>query len=185
MPLERIASTGFQGIRMVKWYWKFPRARKRGIAALGLSWLLVPLVATAAADVEAEPPPKSVTLDQLLTLPSALPVESGQHGGLTRAEWSSRFAEAEAEVETAKTDLDESLDRLSKLVGKTSNWKVAAPGAQAGAGDNSPVDYGLRQEIQRNREDVARTERKLRDLSIEANLAGVPENWRKTHESSE
>ncbi len=39
MPLERIASTGFQGIRMVKWYWKFPRARKRGIAALGLSWI--------------------------------------------------------------------------------------------------------------------------------------------------
>ena len=170
---------------MVKWCWKFPRARKRGIAALGLSWLVVPLVAAAAADVEAEPPPKSVTLDQLLTLPSALPVESGQRGGLTRAEWSSRFAEAEAEVETAQADLDESLDRLSELVGKTSNWKVAAPGVQAAASDNSPVNYGLRQEIQRNREDVVRAERKLRDLIVEANLAGVPENWYKTRESSD
>ena len=170
---------------MVKWCWKFPRARKRGIAALGLSSLVVPLVAAAAAGEETEPPPKSVTLDQLLTLPSALPVESGQRGGLTRAEWSGRFAEAEAEVETAEADLDESLDRLSELVGKTSNWKVGAPGVQANSGDNSPVNYGLRQEIQQNREDVARAERKLRELSVEANLAGVPENWYKKPESSD
>jgi hypothetical protein len=191
MPLERVTSTGFQGIRMLKWYWKFLRVRKRGPAALGLSRLVVPLVAAtvaataAAADVEAKPPPKSVTLDQLLTLPSALPVESGQRAGLTRAEWSSRFAEAEAELAAAQADLDESLDELSELVGKTSNWKVAAPGAQAAANDNSPVNYGLRQQIQRNREDVARAERKLRDLNVEANLAGVPESWHKARESSE
>jgi chromosome segregation ATPase len=170
---------------MVKWCWKFPRARKRGIAVLGLSWLVVPLVAAAAVDAEAEPRPKSVTLDQLLTLPSALPLESGQRGGLTRAEWSSRFAAAEAEVETAKADLAESLDRLSELVGKTSNWKVAAPGVQAGPSENSPVNYGLSQEIQQNREDVTRAERKLRALSVEANLAGVPENWYKKHKSSD
>jgi len=170
---------------MVKWCWKFPRVRKRGIAALGLSWLVVPLVAAAAEDVEAEPPPKSVTLDQLLTLPSALPVESAQRGGVTRAEWSGRFAEAEAEVETAEADLDESLERLSELVGKTSNWKVGAPGVQAAASDNSPVNYGLRQEIKQNREDVARAERKLRELSVEANLAGVPEDWYKAPESSD
>jgi hypothetical protein len=170
---------------MVKWCWKFPRVRKRGIAALGLSWLVVPLVVAAAADEEAEPPPKSVTLDQLLTLPSALPVESGQRGGMTRAEWSGRFAKAEAEVETAKADLDESLDRLSELVGKTSNWKVGAPGMPVNSEDNSPVNYGLKQEIRRNREEVESTERKLRDLGVEANLAGVPESWHKAHESSE
>jgi len=143
------------------------------------------LVAAAAADVEAEPPPKGVTLDELLTLPSALPVESSQRGGLTRGEWSGRFAEAEAELETARADLDESLERLSELVGKTSNWKVGAPGVQAGPNDNSPVNYGLRQEIKQNREDVVRAERKLRELSVEANLAGVPENWYKTPESSD
>ena len=170
---------------MVKWCWKFPRIRKRGIGALGLCWLVVPLVGAAAEDAEGEPPPKSLTLDQLLTLPSALSVESGQRGGLTRAQWSSRFAEADAAVEAAKADLDESLGRLSELVGKTSNWKVAAPGAQAAANDNSPVNYGLRQQIQRNREDVARAERKLRDLNVEANLAGVPESWHKARESSE
>ena len=143
----------------------------------GLFWLVVPLVGAAAEDVEVEPPPKSVTLDQLLTLPSALPVESGQHGGLTRGEWSDLFAEAKADVETAKAELDESLDKVSELVGKTSNWKVAAPGVQAAPSDDSPANYGLKQEVRRKREDVARAERALRELIVEANLAGVPEDW--------
>ena len=165
---------------MVKWCWKFPRIRKRGVAAFGglwLVWLVVPLVGAVAADGEVESPPGSVTLDQLLTLPSALPADSGQRAGQTRAEWNSRFAEAESAVETAKTDLDESLDKLSELVGKKGNWKIAAPGVQAAVDDDSPVDYGLKQQIRRNREEVVRTERALRDLIVEANLAGVPKNW--------
>jgi hypothetical protein len=171
---------------MLKWCCKFSRTRKHGIGLLGLLWLVVPFVGAAAEDVEVEPPPKSVTLDQLLTLPSELPVESGQYGGLTRGEWSGRFAEAEANVETAKADLEESLDKLSELVGKTSNWTIAAPGGfQAAPSENSPVDYGLKQEVQRKREDVARAERELRDLIVEANLAGVPENWHKKSELSE
>lgn len=171
---------------MLKWRRKIPRTRKCGIGVLGLLWLVVPLVGAAAEDAEAELPPNRVTLDQLLTLPSALPVESGQYGGLTRGEWSSRFAEAEANVVTAKAGLAESLDKLSDVVGKTSNWKVGAPGGQAAAAsDNSPVDYGLKQEIRRKREDVANAERNLRDLTVEANLAGVPEDWHKTPESSE
>ncbi|MFB3118270.1 MAG: hypothetical protein ACE1ZP_05840, partial [Myxococcota bacterium] len=139
--------------------------------------LVVPLVGAVAADGEVESPPGSVTLDQLLTLPLALPADSGQRAGQTRAEWNSRFAEAESAVETAKTDLDESLDKLSELVGKKGNWKIAAPGVQAAVDDDSPADYGLKQQIRRNREEVVRTERALRDLIVEANLAGVPKNW--------
>ncbi|MCH8890543.1 MAG: hypothetical protein IH827_05660 [Myxococcales bacterium] len=81
---------------------------------LGLFWLVAPLVGAVTEDAEVEPPPKSVTLDQLLTLPSALPVESGQHGGLTRGEWSGRFAEAEAGVVAARADLAESLDEVAE-----------------------------------------------------------------------
>ncbi len=72
---------------MVKWCWKFPRTRKRGIGALGLCWLVVPLVGAAAEDAEVESPPKSMTLDQLLTLPSALSVGSGQRNTVRRSEW--------------------------------------------------------------------------------------------------
>lgn len=152
---------------------------------LGVSWLVMPFVGAAAEDVEFEPPPKRVTLDQLLTLPSALPVESGQHGGLTRGEWSGRFSEAEADVQVAKAELEASLDKLSEVVGKTSNWQVAAPGVQAAPSDNSPANYGLKQEVRRRREDVARAERALRDLIVEANLAGVPESWHKRSKSFE
>ncbi|HEX9814435.1 MAG TPA: hypothetical protein VGB31_05760 [Myxococcota bacterium] len=170
---------------MLKWCRKFPRIRKRGIGAINLLWLLASLVGAAAADEEAAPSPQSVSLDQLLTLPSSLPVESSQRGGLSRGEWNSKFAAAEAEVETAKADLEASLDKLSELVGKTGNWKVAAPGAQAAPDDGSPVNYGLKQEIRRKREEVARTERKLIDLIVEANLAGVPEDWYKKSKSPE
>ncbi len=170
---------------MVKWCWKFSRTLKTGIGVLGVSWLVMPFVGAAAEDVEVEPPPKRVTLDQLLTLPSALPVESGQHGGLTRGEWSGRFAEAEAEVQIAKAELEASLDELSEVVGKTSNWQVAAPGMQAAPSENNPANYGLKQEVQRKREDVARAERALRDLIVEANLAGVPKNWHKKSGSPE
>jgi len=168
---------------MLKWCRKIRRELKHGIGALGLVGLVVPFAGAATEEAGGEPPPKSVTLDQLLTLPSALPVEKGQHGGMSRGEWSERFAKAEAEVADAKASLDESLDKLSALAGKSGNWKVAAPGGQAGpTTDNSPVDYGLKQEIRRKREDVERAERNLRDLIVEANLAGVPEEWYKTAE---
>ena len=169
---------------MLKRCWKTSRPWKRAVCALALVWLVTPLV--SAADGEIEPPPESVSLDALLTLPSALPGEaSQQRGGLSRGEWNSKFAAAEAEVEAAKADLDASLDKLTELMGKTSNWKVAAPGAQAAADDGSPTNYGLKQEIRRKREEVARTERKLIDLVVEANLADVPEEWYKKPASPE
>lgn len=170
---------------MMKWCWKMLRTRKRAVAALGLLWLVVPLLGVAAEDGEVAPPPDGVSLDQLLTLPSSLPVEANQYGGMSRGEWNSRFAKAEADVAAAKADLAVSLDKLSEMAGKTSNWKVAAPGAQAAPDDNSPVNYGLKQEIRRKREEVTRTERKLIDLMVEANLAGVPEDWYKKPEALE
>ncbi|MBW2542684.1 MAG: hypothetical protein JRF15_11385 [Deltaproteobacteria bacterium] len=173
-------------MRMLKHCWKTARPRKRTLRALGPIWLVVAIAAATAAvaDGEVEAPPESVSLDDLLTLPSALPGESSQQrGGLSRGEWSSRFAAAEAEVEAAKADLDESLDKLTQLMGKTSNWKVGAPGVQAGPDEGATTNYGLKQEIRRKREEVERAERKLIDLVVEANLADVPEDWYKKPDS--
>jgi hypothetical protein len=174
-------------IEMMKPYWKIPQIRKRCVVALHLFWLIAPSMGATAADVEVAPASESLTLDQLLTLPSAMPIESSQRGGLSRGEWKKRFVDADAEVEAAKADLDASLDKISELVGKTSNWKVGVPGGGQGApaDNNSPVNYGLKQEIKRRREEVARTERGLIDLRVEANLAGVPEDWYKKPSSAE
>ena len=40
------------------------------------------------------------------------------------------------------------------------------------------MSYKLRQDIRRQREDVGRAERRLRELEVEASLAGVPAEWR-------
>ncbi len=172
---------------MLKRCWKTTRSAKRAIRALSRSWLAVPLICAtaAAADGEPEAPPENVSLDALLTLPSALPGEASQRGGLSRAEWRNKFAAAEAEVDAAKADLDTSLAKLTETMGKTSNWKVAAPGVQAGPDDGATTNYGLKQEIRRKREEVERAERKLIDLVVEANLADVPEDWYKQPESPE
>ena len=42
----------------------------------------------------------------------------------------------------------------------------------------TPLDYKLSQDLRRSREEVERAERQLQDLGVEANLAGVPEDWR-------
>jgi hypothetical protein len=164
------------------------RSGIREIGVLGLSSLLGCVVCSPAAAAESEKAPgtattatgespPTVTLDRLLTLPTALKVGSVRRGGATRAEWHSRFSAAEAEVEAANEALEESLDKLDDLAGEASNWKVGAPGVQINPDDETPLSYGLRQEIRRRREDVERTERELRGLRIEANLAGVPEHW--------
>ena len=43
---------------------------------------------------------------------------------------------------------------------------------------DSPVDYQLREEVRRREAEVTRLETELRELEVEANLAGVPEEWR-------
>ena len=88
-------------------------------------------------------------------------------------------------MEAAKAALEESLTKLDDLVGEASNWKISAPGVQVNPDDETPLNYGLRQEIRRGREDVERTEREVRELLIEANLAGVPEYWYRPNDREE
>ena len=56
---------------------------------------------------------------------------------------------------------------------------MAPPGvSNAGGPTNSPLSFRLRQELLRKREDLEAAERSLRDLRIEADLVGVPVDWR-------
>ena len=57
---------------------------------------------------------------------------------------------------------------------------VAALLAPPGAGDvsDAPLDYRLRNKIRQHKAEVDRLEKRLQDLEVEANLAGVPEDWR-------
>jgi hypothetical protein len=57
---------------------------------------------------------------------------------------------------------------------------MAPPGAtNTGNGSStSPLSFRLRQELLRNREGLDSAERALKELRIEADLAGVPVDWR-------
>jgi DNA repair exonuclease SbcCD ATPase subunit len=141
-----------------------------GAIALGL---LANPGAVRAADA-----PEPVELDRLLRIPKTVEVESVRYGGATRAEWQARFAEARGDLERAREALEAAREELEELAGEQSNWQMTAPGMPAVEGnENSPISYRLLQEIRRQREEVARSERRLQDLRIEANLAGVPEEW--------
>ena len=121
-------------------------------------------------------------LDALLQVPSDYLAPRGRTvGGVGEQEWRRRFALAHKQLRGAQSALDEikqSLGEASEGSG-ASQWAVAPPGvSNAGGPTNSPLSFRLRQELVRKREDLEAAERSLRDLRIEADLVGVPVDWR-------
>jgi hypothetical protein len=173
------------------------RGRTQGGAMRG-SWLrnqavlAAALALAAAARAAAEPaaeaapaasaPPaasagNAVALDQLLTLPTTRTYSVERKGGLTRGEWRTRYGEVNADLAKERAALEAAEAKLDTAAG--GQWKVnPIPGADASGGPESPLDFQLRSELRKHREEIERLERKLRQLDIEANLAGVPEDWK-------
>ena len=121
--------------------------------------------------------PSPVGLDALLRLPAQDSVPEQEPAGVgDRKEWEARFATARAELATAREVLAASQAEIGELASDGNAWQMAPPGVGANA-ENSPVSYKLRQDIRRQRGEVAQAERALTELRIEANLAGVPEDW--------
>lgn len=151
--------------------------RSRLVPVLGAALL----AGAASSEPAAE---REVPLGQLLRLPAGAPVEASiqKRGGKTRPEWQQRFQKARADYERAQTRLAATRAELEeKAASDGGQWRVSAPGL-AGVGpiedDDSPLDYRLSQELRRNRDELAHSERRIQDLEVEANLAGVPADWR-------
>ena len=56
-------------------------------------------------------------------------------------------------------------------------WQLAPPGGASASSETSPLNYQLRQQLRRDREEVDRAEKALTELRVEATLAGVPQEW--------
>lgn len=153
-----------------------------------LPWMLGALLSgigamagPAAADEEpVEPPPvKQVDLDKLLTLPSGRDYSVPRKGGATKGEWQVRFREAHSELEIAEEELAESQAKLEKSSKDSGSWTLGMPGPMAKQeGQDKSSNYSVIQDIKRQKAEVERAERTLQELEVEANLAGVPEDWR-------
>lgn len=159
--------------------------RGRGLAAILAASLLV--AAAARGEPPSEPrasgtaPSGGSDLDRLLKLPSTLDYGYEKRGGATRAEWRARFDEARASLASAEEALAKAQDELAHTVGQSDAWNVAPPGLPAEATTEGGTDsFRLRQEVRRQRSEIARAQRRLRELEVEANLVGVPEDWRGT-----
>jgi len=164
MPQRRIRST---------------RALRPAFAA-ALGALLLGAAAPAPAE-DAKPAPV-VDLEKLRQIPPSLEYEPSARGSATKAEWRERFDTARKELAAAEKALAKSKAKLADAPGAGSAWQLAAPGiggSDPGAGTrDTPLDYNLSAELRRNREELNRAERRLTELEIEANLAGVPQDWR-------
>lgn len=120
-------------------------------------------------------------LDDLLRLPSDFKTRPAERpvAGVSEDEWRRRFGRAEKAIVDAREALvatKRELDGLAET-GGGSQWSVAPPGA-SGQQTTSPLSFKLRQQLQRQREELDAAEKALRELRIEADLAGVPAAWR-------
>jgi hypothetical protein len=141
-------------------------------AALALAGGMAP-----AQEQAAEPAAQPAQLDRLLKLPESQSYGVDRRGGLSRGEWRTRFVELRTSLDTERKALATAQDKLDQAAGSASNWQMAPiPGMEPSP--DAPLDYQLRLQIRRHKSEIDRLEKKLRELEIEANLAGVPEEWR-------
>lgn len=160
------------------------RSRARGLrsaaAALVLALPAPAVAADAGAPAEEKRESPRVELDKLLELPGTREYSVESRGGATPGEWRSRFRSVREDLAAERKALAEAEAELDEVAGSTDAWQVgpAIPGGGSTSGAEAPLDYRLRQKIERHREEVERLERKLRELEVEANLAGVPDAWR-------
>lgn len=122
-----------------------------------------------------------VALDRLLQLPDSYGVEKKEpvKGGATASDWRARFDEADTKVAEAKQALAEAQRELEAQAVDSSQWQISAPGVRADAEQSGATGLAGRQRVRRHREEVENAERRRRALDVEADLARVPDDWRK------
>ena len=107
-------------------------------------------------------------------------MDGQRRAGGGETEWRARFFEANDSLERATIELKRSKVELANLAEESNAWTLAAPiGGATAATNDAPLSYELRQRIKRQEAAVASARRALVDLEIEANLANVPEDWRR------
>jgi hypothetical protein len=142
------------------------------------AWILA--IASAALPAAAQEPRGSGPgLDRLLRLPESMEFASDEKGGATRAEWRQRFSEARTSLAAAERSLEDSQSQLASVAGSKSEWQFTPPGVPAReSSEDSSSSYPLREQVRRARGEVDRAKARLRELDVQANLAGVPPEWR-------
>ena len=153
------------------------RRRPQGWRVGAVSALAAGLMAgSPAPEAKEAAEPPTVDLDRLLRLPESLELDAAERGGATASQWRLRFQAERAKLSAARAALHSAQVELEGLAEESSSWQMAPPGAKGAT--QSPVSFRLHQEIRRQNEEIDRSQRRLEELGVEADLAGVPEKWR-------
>jgi hypothetical protein len=153
------------------------RARPLLLAA---AWLLLGADDPAP---EAEPPESRgaesvpVDLDRLLRVPAAAGPQQERLGGRSRRAWYEEFERARGEIAALERSIEES---QATLRSKASSGMVFTPAGASAATD--PEALKLTAALRRDRQSLETAQQRLRDLEVEASLAGVPDDWRRSPE---
>src|SRR5215831_16751181 len=145
------------------------------------------LAATSPAETPSEdgaksPPPspggagseKTIDLDTLLH-PSATALQpTGKVlGGRDQKGWQAEFKRARQEVSDLEGKIEAEQNKMRSISG--GDWQYSPAGGEA----TDPEVLKLRATLKRDRQSLEASRQRLRDLDVEASLAGVPEDWRK------
>lgn len=157
-----------------------------------------PLASAALAQTEGEsstvpdsgsatPAPRkpSIGLDSLLRPRTGtyepIPVQpSDEHGGRGEAEWRKLFSEAHSEEGELEIRVSEAQEKVRASSGQEWGYTPAGTGMPT-----DPEMLKLRAELKRDRQSLEAARTRLRDLDVEASLAGVPDSWREPVASEE
>ena len=129
-----------------------------------------------AAPAPAHKPATPLDLDRLLRPPGVVtsaPSAEPTYGGRDRTAWRDEFQRANLEVADLEAKVEVSQNRLRQTA--TGDWNYSPAGGQA----TDPEVLKLRAQLRRDRQSLETSRQRLRDLRVEASLAGVPEVWLK------
>ena len=95
------------------------------------------------------------------------------YGGRSRGAWEGEFEHARNEVAELELNVAEAQVRYREA--SDGEWSYSPTGGQGTQTD--PEVLKIRAEIKRDRQSLEAAKKRLRELKIEASLAGVPEEW--------
>ena len=119
-------------------------------------------------------PPKTLDLDRLLH-PSAIHMQpTGEIlGGRDQRGWREEFRKARQEVSDLEGKVEAGQNHLRSASGG-GDWNYSPAGGEV----TDPEVLKLRAQLRRDRQSLEASRQRLRDLDVEASLAGVPQEWR-------
>ncbi len=118
-------------------------------------------------------PSPALDLERLLRPPPVAGVKPQRPGGKDRATWAADFASLREEIANLEQGIAAAQARLREA--SPGDWSFTPTG---GGMPSDPEVLRLRAQLRRDRQSLEGARQRLRDLDVEASLAGVPDGWK-------